>query len=277
VEKTAPSRTALVTSLMRAAHTRLDPHPLINDSWGDRLVPESVRAHLNDQALLGSPSYPNVVTRSRYAEDGLRAAAARGIRQYVLIGAGFDSFVLRRPEFSAALQIYEIDFPATQALKIARIKELGIVLPESVHFIAADLSQESIAAALARSAFKRQPTFFSWLGVTVYLTREANLATLKSLASSAPSGSELVFTYVDERAFEAQSQSFRELQQRVAAIGEPFLSGFDPAALPANLAACGLELIEDLNGRDVAARYDRSGDKSLEQSPFSHIALARVM
>ena len=111
----------------------------------------------------------------------------------------------------------------------------------------------------------------------MYLTREANLATLKSVASSAPAGSELVFTYLDERVFQATSQSFHELQQRVAAIGEPFLSGFDPAELCANLAACGLELVEDLNGSDVAARYDRSGDKTLEQSPFSHIALARVM
>jgi methyltransferase (TIGR00027 family) len=277
VEKPKASRTALVTSLMRAAHTRLDPRPLINDPWGDRLVPESVRARMDDQALLSSLSYPNVVTRSRYAEDGLRAAAAKGIGQYVLIGAGFDSFVLRRPEFSAELQIYEIDFPATQALKIERIQQLGIALPDSVHFIAADLSQESVAAALARSPFKRQPTFFSWLGVTMYLSREANLATLKSVACSAPAGSELVFTYWDERVFQARSQSFRELQQRVAAIGEPFLSGFDPAALRTNLAACGLELVEDLNGSGVAARYDRSGDKSLEQSPFSHIALARVI
>jgi methyltransferase (TIGR00027 family) len=277
VEKTAASSTALVTSLMRAAHTRLDPRPLIHDPWGDRLVPESVRARMDDQALLSSLSYPNVVTRSRYAEDGLRAAAAKGIGQYVLIGAGFDSFVLRRPEFSAQLQIYEIDFPATQALKVERIKELGIALPDSVHFIAADLSQESVAAALARSPFKRQPTFFSWLGVTMYLTRKANLATLQSVASSAPAGSELVFTYLDERVFQATSQDFYELQQTVAALGEPFLSGFDPAALRANLAACGLELLEDLNGSDVAARYDRGGDKSLEQSPFSHIALARVI
>ncbi len=277
MEKTAASSTALVTSLMRAAHTRLDPRPLIHDPWGDRLVPESVRARMDDQALLSSLSYPNVVTRSRYAEDGLRAAAAKGIGQYVLIGAGFDSFVLRRPEFSAQLQIYEIDFPATQALKVERIKELGIALPDSVHFIAADLSQESVAAALARSPFKRQPTFFSWLGVTMYLTRKANLATLQSVASSAPAGSELVFTYLDERVFQATSQDFYELQQTVAALGEPFLSGFDPAALRANLAACGLELLEDLNGSDVAARYDRGGDKSLEQSPFSHIALARVI
>jgi methyltransferase (TIGR00027 family) len=164
---------------MRAAHTRLDPHPLINDPWGDRLVPESARIEIEDAALLRSRAYPNVITRTRYAEDALEAAVSRGIRQYVLIGAGFDSFALRRPAFSADLQIFEIDFPATQTLKIQRIKECGMSLPDSVHFIAADLSQESVAAALARSSFEPDRlTFFSWLGVTMYLTREANLATM---------------------------------------------------------------------------------------------------
>jgi methyltransferase (TIGR00027 family) len=262
---------------MRAAHTRLDPQPLINDPWGDRLVPESTRIEIKDEALLRSRAYPNVITRTRYAEDALEAAVSRGIRQYVLIGAGFDSFALRRPAFSADLQIFEIDFPATQMLKIQRIKECGISLPDSVHFIAADLSRESVAAALARSSFERDRlTFFSWLGVTMYLTREANLATMRSIASCAPMLSELVFTYFDARLFQAQSESFRELEQRVAAVGEPFLSGFDPAMLAAALADCGLDLVEDLSGAGAAARYDRDGAHGLKPSSFSHIALARV-
>ncbi len=262
---------------MRAAHTRLDPHPLINDPWGDRLVPESARVEMSDEALLRSRAYPNVITRTRYAEDALEAAVSRGIRQYVLIGAGLDSFALRRPAFSADLQIFEIDFPATQALKIERIKACDISLPDSVHFIAADLSKESVAAALARSTFEPDRlTFFSWLGVTMYLTREANLATMRSIASCAPMESELVFTYFDARLLQARSESFQELEQRVAAVGEPFLSGFDPATLAAALADCGLDLVEDLSGAEAAARYDRDGAHGLGQSGFSHIALARV-
>ncbi|HEY2462984.1 MAG TPA: SAM-dependent methyltransferase [Steroidobacteraceae bacterium] len=283
MEKPTASRTALATTLMRAAHTRLDPRPLISDPWGDRLVPEAVKRgfapsdDLLDAALMGMPSYANVITRTRYAEDALQAAVSRGARQYVLIGAGFDSFALRRPGFSADLQIFEIDFPATQTFKLERIHACEIALPDSVHFVAADLSKESVAAALARSGFEtHRLSFFSWLGVTMYLTREANLATLESIVSCSPEGSEVVFTYLDERLFQGQSESFRELQQRVAAVGEPFLSGFDPAHLAANLAACGLDLVEDLNGAEAAARYDRGGEHGLGQSTFSHIARARV-
>ena len=137
MEKFSASRTALATALMRAAHTRLDANPLIDDPWGDRLVPESVRGAMADQALLQSPAYANVILRTRYAEDALEIAVAKGVAQYVLVGAGFDSFALRRPYFAAALEIFEIDFPATQNLKLERIAECGLDLPGSVHFIAA--------------------------------------------------------------------------------------------------------------------------------------------
>jgi len=301
MEDLAASRTALATSLMRAAHTRLDPNPLINDPWGDRLVPESARdmfrkaalARMDadalrmamaspdtivDESLRRSRAYANVITRTRFAEDALQLAVTRGIRQYVLIGAGFDSFALRLPAYAADLQIFEIDFPATQSLKVAGIAECGLTLPESVHFIAADLSQDTVAAALSRSAFRAQElSFFSWLGVTMYLTRAANLGTLKSIASCTPAGSELVFTYFDERLFRAQSESFRDLEKRVAAMGEPFLSGFNPETLPGDLEECGLLLLDDLNGSAIAAKYDRLGENGLGQSAFSHIARARVI
>jgi methyltransferase (TIGR00027 family) len=300
MENLAASRTALATSLMRAAHTRLDPNPLINDPWGDRLVPESARDMFRKAALAGmdadalkramsspdsiideslrrSRAYANVIIRTRFAEDALQLAVAQGVRQYVLIGAGFDSFALRRPVYAADLQIFEIDFPATQSLKLARISECGVTLPDSVHFIATDLSQETVGAALSRSPFRSQElTFFSWLGVTMYLTREANLATLKAIASCAPAGSELVFTYLDERLFRAQSESFRDMEKRVAAMGEPFLSGFNPETLARELEDCGLLLLEDLHGSEVAAKYRRMGENDLGQSAFSHIALTRI-
>ncbi|MGO9933216.1 MAG: class I SAM-dependent methyltransferase [Steroidobacteraceae bacterium] len=295
------SRTALATSLMRAVHTRLDPNPLIDDPWGDRLVPAAVREMIRttalsrmdsaarlkamaapdgivDASLRRSPAYANVITRTRYTEDALKAAVGAGVRQYVLIGAGFDSFILRSPPYAADLEIFEIDHPATQGLKIQRIKELGIALPGSVHFIAADLSVESVASALSRSSFRNDlASFISWLGVSMYLSRAANLATLRSIAQCALPGSELVLTYIDERLLGSQSDNFLALQERLASLGEPFLSGFDPKIFGETLRECGLELREDLSGEEIARKYGRTDSMSSGHSSFSHIARARVL
>lgn len=207
--ESSPSRTALAASLMRAVHSRRDPAPLLDDPWGDRLVPKSERdrfcqavlgrmdpearaaalqtpGSILDDFLLANVAYPGVIVRSRYAEDALREAVSRGIRQYVLLGAGFDSFALRRPAFADNLDIFEIDHPATQLFKIEQIKDCGVSLPSTVHFVPADLASEDLATILIRASFrKKEPAFFSWLGVTVYLTREANLATLRAVANAA--------------------------------------------------------------------------------------------
>ncbi|MGJ7607540.1 class I SAM-dependent methyltransferase [Variovorax sp. LT1R20] len=301
MEPSKASQTALVTSLMRALHTRSDPAPLLDDPWGDRLVPEAVQAGLReramarldpalraeaaparvlDAAMRANAAYPGVILRSRYTEDMLEAAVARGITQYVLIGAGFDSFLCRRPAWAEGLQIYEVDHPATQQLKRERLQHCGIAESDAVHFVAADLSEETLQSALARSSFDpAQPSFFSWLGVTVYLTREANLATLRAIASIAPAGSELVFTYIDEAALQpghVGTEGFRKLRSDVSGVGEAFLSGFDPAALGALLLETGLVLTEDLDGEETVARYDAEGVNGLQRAGAGHIAHARV-
>lgn len=299
------SRTALATSLMRAIHTRTAPAPLIDDSWGDRLVPEQVRATflqlvrsragaggapvdaaaLPDAAIeagmRSTPAYAEVIVRARYTEDQLQAAVARGVSQYVLVGAGFDSFAWRRPAFAQQLDIYEVDHPATQGLKRQQLAANGVADSAKTHFVPADFTTESLAAALSRSPFDPdRPTFFSLLGVTPYLTREANLSTLRAIASCAPAGSELVFTYLDEAILDpnyAGAEAFRELKQQVAAVGEDFLSGFDPKALPAQLQAVGFELVEDVSGPQMVARYDAAGVNGLQSKPEAHIARARIV
>jgi methyltransferase (TIGR00027 family) len=283
-------------------HSRRDSSPLLDDPWGDRLVPQSERDRFGqrilarmdiharvaalrapgsilDDFLLTNAAYPGVVLRSRYTEDALMEATKRGIRQYVLVGAGFDSFALRRPAFSESLDIFEIDHPATQSFKIQRIRDCGISLPPSVHFVSADLASEDLAAALARCSFrKHEPAFFSWLGVTVYLTREANLATLRAVANVGAPGSELVFTYVDQIEFAPGGpRSPRHANAKaVAMMGEPYLSGFDPNEIANDLMHAGLELIEDLNGPKMAERYGRIGANALEPSASMHIARAGV-
>lgn len=299
-----PSRTAIATSLMRALHSRHDPAPLIDDDWGDRLVSDAIRAAvcqrvldsvppaartkvaaMSPAAILGlglraNPAYADVITRSRYAEDALKSAVEQGATQYVIIGAGLDSFAYRRPSWAAQLAVFEIDHPATQAMKRERLAECGVDVSAHVEFIATDLSTETLGSALARSSFQpTRSTFFSWLGVTMYLTREANLSALRAIASSAPSGSELVFNYADQRVFDPGApvnESFRKLTANVAAAGEAFLSGFDPATLGELLHAAGLWLIEDLDGDQALARYDAAGANGLRPATAAHIAHARV-
>jgi methyltransferase (TIGR00027 family) len=301
--ESSPSRTALVTSLIRALHSRSDPSPLLDDPWGDQLVPTSERERMSqrilasmdsgararalqapnavlDEFLLTNAAYPGVVIRSRYAEDALREATIKGIRQYVLIGAGFDSFALRRPAFSDALEIFEIDHPATQMMKIQRIRECGISLPQSVHFIAADLANEDLVTALTRSSFRRdEAAFYSLLGVTVYLTREANLATLRAIATCGYRGSELVFTYVDQIEFTPGGSRSPDNKntQAMAMMGEPYVSGFDPSEIANDLTRVGFELVEDLDGQTMSARYARTSANTLQPPATLHIALARVV
>jgi methyltransferase (TIGR00027 family) len=295
------SLTALGTALIRAAHSRLDPDPLIDDRWGDRLVPESVRTAyrelatakfgasarargmvapdaLIDEYLGSSRGYSNVIMRTRYTEDALREAIARGIRQYVIIGAGFDSFALRSPPFAKGVPVFEIDQSSTQALKRQRLSECGVSIPPSLHLIAADLAEDDLGTALSRTPYDPgRPAFFSWLGVTMFLTREANLKTLRAIARIGGPGSELVFTYLDEKIFASNSESFRPMQAANRASGEPFQSGFDPARLGEDLRSVGLELLVDLSDAQLAERLTRTKTNCMTPLEFSRIAQARVV
>lgn len=298
------SRTALATSLMRAIHTRADPHPILDDPWGDRLVPaatwaaiyqlartrnpslpetddESIIRSTVDTALRDSAAYPNVIVRSRYAEDALHRAVARGVRQYVLIGAGFDSYALRAPPDATEVVVIEIDHPATQSLKRQCITRSGAASPGRVHFVPSDLSTEDLSSVLRNSPLRAsEPAFFSWLGVTMYLDREANFKTLRALASTAAPGSELVFTYLDHAFFDEQdrgaSSRAHALRKAVAALGEPFVCGFDPAALRDDLAQLGYLLLEDHADTALVRQYDPLDLNKLSPTGVSRSALVRV-
>src|SRR5271155_4671978 len=281
------STTAIGTSLMRAAHTRLDRPVLVDDPWGDRLIladeREAIRARAGgedlDTALRTHPSYGTVIVRARYAEDALAQAVRRGVRQYVIIGAGMDSFALRRPPFAHDVEIFEVDHPSTQELKRDRVAICEIPPPAGLHLVAADLSETALDDALASSPYRSdRPTFFSWLGVTSYLTVDANLATLYAIASCALAGSELVFSYLDRSVLEADSAQgpIQRARAQVAAVGEPWVSGFDPERLHDELRGTGLEIVENLGPERLAARYFAGRSDGLAPSHGSHIARVRV-
>jgi methyltransferase (TIGR00027 family) len=299
MEDTKASMTAMAVALMRSVHTRFDPLPMINDPWSEKLVPDEVlelivaRATNDapasdlptqasaDAAIRAHPAFPNVVLRARYTEDALHRAIRRGVNQYVILGAGFDSYALRVPPEYQDLNIFEIDHPATQALKQQSIAECDIQLPNSVHFLAADLAREELGDVLDRSAFDAtQPAFFSWLGVTMYLTREANMATLAAVANCSAPASEIVFSYVDQSYFGQQSgadgEIFASLQQSVSSMGEPFLSGFDPQELAGELTQVGMLLQEDIDDSALLQQYDPGNRNGFQASDRSHIARAEV-
>lgn len=302
MEAARASLTALGTALMRAVHSRLDPSPLIDDAWGDVLVRDDER-----QAILGlalssldpsarsalevsvpldmllptvlrrSPGYGMVILRSRYAEDALAETASDGIRQYVVVGAGMDSFALRRPAWATGIQVFEVDLEATQHVKRRRLADAKVLEPADVTFVASNLADEPLDAALARYGFRSGiPSFFSWLGVTSYLTREANLRTLEAIARCSGSGSQVVFTYIDQAVFEASSES-DDMQRAQQALGrgrEPWVSGFHASELGSVLGSIGFDILEDLSGYQLSERYAGS-DRKLSAPQEMRIARAR--
>lgn len=281
------SVTAMATALMRATHTRLERPSLIEDPWGDRLILDEERAAMRagigaedlDEALRAHPSYGTVILRARYCEDALARAVEAGVRQYVIVGAGMDSFALRSPAFARAVEVFEVDHPATQEFKRSRLAACGVPAPPNLHLITADLGERTLDEALAGSAFRAdRPAFFAWLGVTVYLSRAANLATFRAIAASAPAGSELVFSYIDGRLLDsgAEQGAMRAAAERVASAGEPWVSGFDPELIDRDLSDCGLELIESVGPGELSARYCAGRTDGFAPTPGSHLAHARI-
>lgn len=256
-----PSLTAYRVALSRAAHQLLDRPRILEDPValaivGERGVAEIRSAPLRFNFRLARYLRAFLVARSRVAEDALAAAVRDGVRQYVVLGAGLDTFAYRNPYPAAHLRVFEVDHPATQAWKRRQLEAGGIALPESLTFVAVDFESETLAARLAAAGFRAdEPACFSWLGVTMYLTRAAVLATLGYVAR-VPSA-RIVFDYaVAPAALDVVRRMLaRALLVRVAAAGEPWKSWFDPRELAFELAALGFRQLEDLGPRELNARF----------------------
>lgn len=266
--------TAVGTALMRAVHTRTGDPPLLDDPWGDRLFRPAEDADELDATLRAHPNYGTVVIRARVTEDALAEAVGRGVRQYVVVGAGMDSFALRRPAFAAGVEVFEVDHPDTQAFKLARFAERGVELPGCLHPIAADLGETPLDAALDGSAYRPdEPAFFAWLGVTSYLTREENLTTMGAIARAGASGSEIVLSYLAEEG----AEELAEVRAALAEAGEPWRSTYAPGEMEADLRAAGLEPLEDLGPEELRERYCRDRRDGLAPTAGARLARARVV
>lgn len=221
---------------------------------------------------------PITLGRSRYTEDSLEAAIEQGVRQYVILGAGLDTFAYRRPDLADRLRVFEVDHPATQALKRERVASRGWDHPANLHYVPVDFTSESLADALGESAFDpQQLSFFSWLGVSYYLTRADVVDMLRDVVTMAAPGSTLVFDYMHTDAFvpEKAGRLVELMHWMAAQLGEPLKTGFDPLALAADLDRLGLRLDEDLDPAAIDARYFQG--RSDRYRGIDHIHFARCV
>jgi methyltransferase (TIGR00027 family) len=281
--QSASSQTARTAAAARAAHLIVDQPPAIfSDTLAAALLGNEAdeyvgyhRAHGSHVVLAGARG--QVVCRSRLAEDSLASAIRRGISQYVILGAGLDSFAYRSA-FARSVRIFEVDHEPTQAWKRRQLAAARITVPENVTFVAADFETWSLAADLIRGGFDpAAPAFVSWLGVTMYLTTEAIGRTFAELAMLAP-GSEVVADYMLPAGMrdEAGNTYVELVGPSTAERGEPWLTFLSPADMSQLLARHGLRPLRHVAQRDIGDATTWRRSDSLRPVELAMIAHATV-
>jgi methyltransferase (TIGR00027 family) len=279
------SRTAERVAVRRAAHQLLDVPRVLDDPLALSILATEERDELladprkHNRNPIGRALRAFLAVRSRLAEDALASALARGVTQYVVLGAGFDTSAYRPPCSSTpSLRVFEVDHPDTQAVKRQRLAAAKIVIPPNHTFIAADLSQVPLRDALRDGGLDLgAPVFVSWLGVIPYLTLEAITATL-TVIGALPRGTEIVFDYgipPSELNLVAR-MIYKQFADRVAAAGEPWITYFKPGDLRALLVRCGFTRVDDFDDGSLTARFLANRSDGLKLGPSGHIAHARV-
>lgn len=299
------SDTAVKTACWRAYHSIIDNPKIFNDFMAFDLVgdaeyetfktmyvtifktiapPESVSTFSDDAAILklmmqslAAPAL--VLSRACYAEDKLFDALHQGVGQYVILGAGMDTFAFRHSEAIQDLKVFEIDRSATQEFKRLRIHELGWKYPSHLRLVEADLSKDSISEALTQSSYdKGLLSFFNWLGVTCYLPRSVVFSVLQTISASAPAGSRIVFDYLDTDLLipEKSSQRSQEILMMAEQAGERIITFFDPETLKGDLAQVGFLLEENLNPSEINELYFKNRPDGYYACENAHFACAVV-
>ena len=283
--------TAEATAAMRAMHSLHHRPAVFNDPYALQLTSPTLRRVCQNrffQWLLSRkflsesfrPITAQVAARARYAEEKLEQAVSKGVSQYVIISAGFDSFCLRHPDFSAGLRIYEIDHPATQQVKQKRLMEIVDSSPEGVEFLAADLEKQTIAEALSYSSFsKDERVFFSWLGTIPYLSENAVFTVLRNLASFATQGSEIVFDYSIPTSMWApeERQALLRILRLIGRRGEPVKSFFEPDVFQAEVVRLGYHIFENISPAELNKKYFSGRADGLVTHSAAYIIHAEII
>jgi methyltransferase (TIGR00027 family) len=257
VQAGQPSHTARGAAAYRAIHQTLEGGVIFSDPFASKILDDETRARLDEMAadLSLRPWRLFIAARSRFSEDALTACIARGVRQVVVLGAGLDTFSLRNPHAGLGVRVFEVDYPATQGWKRERIAQAGLAVPASLTFAPVDFERQSLADGLKRAGFQAdRPSFFQWLGVVPYLTREAVAVTLNFIARVPES--EVVFDYAEpfENYPAERRANVMAIAESTAARGEPWLSLFDPPELSELLGNMGFGVVEDLGMAEITQR-----------------------
>jgi methyltransferase (TIGR00027 family) len=278
-----PSQTAMTAAAARAAHLVVDADPpIFADTLAYRLLGDQAEELVGYHRLHGTHvvlrgARVTVTTRSRFTEDRLAAAVHRGVTQYVVLGAGLDTFAYRS-DLADRVRVFEVDQPATQRWKRKLLAEAGVAEPPAVAYVPVDFERDRLTDRLVDRGFDpSRPAFVSWLGVTMYLTREAVDATLDALGHLAPD-TELVVEYMlpgDLR--DADGQQYAEaVASFTAEQGEPWTTFLRPEEVSALLARHGFGRAGHVGQRDMVdpALWERSD--SLRPAALTQLAHATI-
>lgn len=288
------SITALMSSFGRAFHAENEEHPVFADYLAKGLMTEEEYAAVGSYIIGGARFFepetdpekqeprellrrlvnvhiaPSPLCRAAYTEQALKAAALNGTGQYVILGAGLDTFAFREKEFSSKHRVFEVDRPPTQADKKERIARAGWTIPANLTFVPVDFAKDSLTERLIACGFDPSAkSFFSWLGVTYYLSEEAIGKTLAELSSLCADGSELVFDYPDESFFDAAERRVQNTIMMAKAGGEPIQSSFSYSELEWLLKKYGFMIYELLTPGDI--QRDIIGRAGAEMKAFEHV------
>ena len=272
-----PSRTALGAAAYRAAHQLFENGKIFSDPFARKILGED-----GDDTIANISADPAqsrmrifIAARSRYAEDNLSVAVARGVRQVVVLGAGLDTFALRNPHSDLGLRVFEVDHAGTQAWKRRRLTEVGLTTPATLTFAAIDFESDDLSDGLRSVGFDPdRPAFFIWLGVVPYLEQAVILATLRYIASIP--ASEVVFDYSEPLVNYPLEQRAKivALADYSAQLGEPWITYFDPAEIKQQLSEYSFDKIEDLGASQIAVRYLGAPPSTPDAGPGGHIIRA---
>lgn len=288
------SITALLSLFGRAFHAENEEYPVFADHLAKELMTAEEYVAIQGYIISGARFFepdidpvkwepkellrrlvnvhiaPSPLCRAAYTENAMKDAALTGTKQYVILGAGLDTFVFREKEFISKRRMFEVDHPLTQKDKIERIARAGWPIPDALTFVSVDFTKDHLAERLILAGFSPSvKSFFSWLGVTYYLSEEAIDTMLSALSTLCADGSTLVFDYPDENFFDAPEKRVQNTIMMAKAGGEPMQSAFSYGELEKLLEKHGFLIYELLTPSDIQRDIiDKAG---ADMKVFEHV------